>query len=113
MIELLKKYSTLLILAHIASRVFSVVILSIYPNLLITEEHEGGNSTLGNGYLNQVFELLFNFGFVFLLNYDMKKENIKSNLILIITGFSSMTGVLFFLLVSANIRNRNTKNEMV
>ena len=100
--ELIKKYATLLIIGLVLSRVLSAIILLAIPNLLTSELPDGGTSTLGGGYLSGGIEYLINIGFMILLLNDMKKEQMKSNLILIMTFFSSFIGVLIFLLSVAH-----------
>lgn len=100
--ELIKKYAALLIIGLVLSRILSAIILLAIPNLLISELPDGGTSTLGGGYLSGGIEYLINVGFIFLLSRDMKKEQIKSSLILIMTFFSSLIGVSIFLLSVAH-----------
>lgn len=100
--ELIKKYATLLIIVLIISRILTAIILLAIPNLLISGLPDGGTSTLGSGYLSGGIEYLINIGVIILLSKDMKKEQIKSNLILIMTFFSSFIGVLLFLLSVAH-----------
>lgn len=109
MVELIKKYSTLLIIEIVLSRILAGIILIVFPNLLTSELPDGGTSTLGGGYLSSGFEYLINIGFMILLAKDMKTENTKSTAILIMTFFSAFIGVLFFLLNVANNRLNNIK----
>ena len=109
MTELIKKYATLLILGLVLSRVLSAIILLALPNLLTSELPDGGTSTLGSGYLSGGIEYLINLGFIILLSKDMKKEQMKSNLILIMTFFSSFIGVLIFLLSVAHNKSNQPK----
>ena len=109
---LIKKYATLLIIGLLASRVLTAIILLAFPNLLTSELPDGGTSTLGSGYLSRGFEYLINIGFIFLLSKDMRKEQMKSNLILIMTFFSSFMGVLLFLLSVASNKLNQPKMEL-
>ena len=109
MTELIKKYATLLIIGLVLSRVMSAIILLAIPNLLTSKLPDGGTSTLGNGYLSGGIGYLINIGFIILLSKDMKKEQMKSNLILIMTFFSSLIGVLMFLLSVAQKKYNQPK----
>ena len=98
---LIKKYSILLISAIVISHLLAGIILTIWPNFLTTELPEGGTSTLGNGYLTSGLDYLINIVFIILLSSEMKKERIKAIPILILTFFSSLLGVIFFLFIAA------------
>ena len=76
------------------------IILTIWPNLLTTELPDGGTSTLGNGYLTSGFEYLINIVFIVLIAKEMKRGNLISIPILILTFFSSLLGVIFFLMIA-------------
>ena len=110
--RLIKKYSILLISAIILSHLLTGIILTVWPNLLTTELPGGGTSTLGNGYLISALDYLINVVFIILLTKEMNKENIKSIPLLILTFFSSLLGVIFFLFIVAqqklNIITTNT-----
>ncbi|MDT0622025.1 hypothetical protein [Croceitalea vernalis] len=109
MTELIKKYATLLIIGLVLSRVIAAIILLAIPNLLTSELPDGGTSTLGTDYLSGGIGYLINIGFIILLSKEMKKEQIKSNLILIMTFFSSLIGVLIFLLSVAQEKYNQPK----
>ncbi|WP_299523682.1 hypothetical protein [Winogradskyella sp.] len=112
MSELIKKYAVLLIIGLLISRILSVIILLAIPNLLTSELPEGGTSTLSGSYLSGGLEYLVNIGFIFLLSKDMSNERIKSNLILVMTFFSSMIGVVLFLLSVAQKKSNLTKIKL-
>ncbi len=107
--ELIKKYATLLIIGLVLSRVLTTIILLAIPNLLTSELPDGGTSTLDSRYLRGGFEYLLNIIFIFLLSKDMQKEQVKSNLTLIMTFFSSFIGVLIFLLSVAHNKYNQPK----
>ncbi|QJP35429.1 hypothetical protein F0365_13980 [Nonlabens sp. Ci31] len=102
MIDLLKKYSILLIIGIVLSRILAGLILIIFPNILASEFADGGTSTLSAGYLSDGLEHLFNILVIIILAKDMKKEKINSPLILIMTFFFAFIGVIFFLLTVAS-----------
>ena len=100
--QLIKKYSILLISAILLSYLLTGIILTIWPNLLTTELPDGGTSTLGNGYLTSGLDYLINIVFIILLSKEMNKENIKSIPVLILTFFSSLFRVMFFLFIATS-----------
>jgi hypothetical protein len=99
--QLIKKYSILLVSAIILSHLLTGIILTIWPNLLTTELPGGGTSSIGNGFLTSGLDYLINIVFIILLTKEMSKERIKSIPILILTFFSSLLGVIFFLFIAA------------
>ncbi|RKD94577.1 hypothetical protein [Marinifilum flexuosum] len=101
MIPYIKKYAILLVSALILSHLLPNVIMTIWPDLLSRELPGGIVKSLGTGFLFSTIEYLINIAFVVLLYKEMKKENIKSIPILVLTFFSSLMGVLFFLFVVA------------
>ncbi len=107
--QLIKKYSILLISAIILSHLLTGIILTVWPNLLTTELPDGGTSTLGNGFLTSGLDYLINIVFIVILSKEMNKERIKSIPILILTFFSSLLGVIFFLVIAANQKMDFTK----
>ncbi|WP_111685605.1 hypothetical protein [Winogradskyella tangerina] len=112
MSKLIKKYAILLIIGLLISRILSAIILLAVPTLLTAELPEGGTSTLSGSYLSSGLEYLVNIGFIFLLSKDMRNEEVKSNLILVMTFFSSMIGVVLFLLSVAQKKSNLTKIEL-
>lgn len=110
--ELIKKYATLLIIELFLSRVLAAIVLLVIPNLLTSELLDGGTSTLSSSYLSGGFQYLINIGFIILMSKDLKKEGINSNLILIMTFFSSFIGVLFLLLSVAYKEHNQPKIEI-
>ena len=98
--KLIKKYSVLLILAVVISHLLTAIIMTIWPDLLTTEMPDGGTSILGSGYLTVGIDYLINVVFIIILSKEMNRENIQSIPILILTFFSSLLGVMFFLFVA-------------
>jgi len=109
MITLLKKYSLLLIASIIISYILTAFILYLKPDLLTTHNSYGATSSFGSAYLKEWIDDFINIIFVFLLYREMKTLKIMSVPILILTFFSSLTGVIFFLIMNAY--NTLTKNE--
>ncbi|WP_282014088.1 hypothetical protein [Marinifilum flexuosum] len=101
MIPYIKKYAILLVSALILTRLVSAIILMIKPELMTMQLSGGGTLSMGMGFLVSGFEYIVNIAFVVLLNKEMKKESIQSTPVLVLTFFSSLMGVLFFLFVVA------------
>ena len=112
MIDLIKKYSLLLIFGIVISRILAGLILIAFPDLLTSKLPDGGTSTLSGGYLSGGLEYLVNIGFIILLVKDMRTEKINSPLILIMTFFSAFIGIVFFLLTVASNKVNQPKIEM-
>jgi len=109
MIRLIKKYTILLAALIILVRLLTVLILTIFPDLLTTQISKGVTTTIGAGYLERGIEYLFNIALIIVLNKDMKKENIDAIPILILTFFSNLTGILFFFLIITSKTLSNKK----
>ena len=112
MIDLIKKYSLLLIIGITLSRIIDAIILNIFPDLLTFQLPDGGTSTLSSDYLSVGLDFIINIVFVVLLAKDMKTEKINSPLILIMTFFSAFIGILIFLLSVASNKISRTKIEL-
>ena len=112
MSDLIKKYSLLLIIGIVLSRILAGIILIAFPDLLTSELPNGGTSTLSGSYLSSGFEYIINVVFIILLAIDLKKEKINSPLILIMTFFSAFIGIILFLLSVASNKINQTKIEL-
>ncbi|WP_046758175.1 hypothetical protein [Kordia jejudonensis] len=112
MIDFIKKYSLLLIIGLVLSRILAGLILIAFPDVLTTELPDGGISTLSGGFLSNGIEYLVNIGFIILLAKDMRTEKINSPLILLMTFFSAFVGVVLFLLTVASTKVCQTKIEL-
>lgn len=102
MTRLIIKYSVLVVSSIVFARLLTATILTIWPNLLTINISEGVSRKLGTGNLQTGISYLVNIIIIFLLSKDMKKENLKSIPILIMTFFSSLVGIIFFFLTIAN-----------
>lgn len=111
MIPYIKKYVILLVSALILSRLFPVILMAINPDLMTMQLSEEGTLSLGFGFLVTGFEYVVNIAFVVLLYKEMKKESIQSIPVLVLTFFSSLMGVLFFLFVVAYERMGFVKSK--
>lgn len=98
--KLIKKYTILLITGLILARLLSLFIAEIWPEILIRNYDDGSFRTYSVGNIEMIIEYFVNVVFIFLIYFDLKKQEIKSAPILIITFFSCLAGVLFFLLVT-------------
>lgn len=102
MILLFKKYAILVVSSIIIVRLITVSILTIWPDLLSMKMPDEGVRTFGIAFLETGVEYIINIIFVILLSKDMKRENIFSLPILILTFVSNILGVIFFFLILAN-----------
>ncbi len=103
MTKLIIKYSILVIITFVIVRVVPYIILYINPFFLTIQVSEGVTTTYGTGLLEAAINHFLNFFIIIVLLIDMKKWNVKSYLILILTFFSSILGVaFFFLMISYN-----------
>lgn len=109
MIDLIKKYSLLLIVGIVLSRITVGILLFVFPDLLTSEVPDGRTFTLSGDYLSLGFEYMVNVAFIFLLAKDLKNEKINSPLILIMTFFSAFIGIVLFLLLVASNKNNHSK----
>ncbi|WP_412464432.1 hypothetical protein [Flavobacterium mekongense] len=96
--QIIKKY----ILIEIAVRILAVfiptILLSIFPDLLTFGSSGNGQTIYGVGYLQTGLEYFFNICVALFLIFDMKKISMLSISILILTLFSSVLGIIIFLI---------------
>lgn len=109
MTKLIIKYLVLVISSIIVADLISITFLSLRPDLQTINVSERVLKILGSGIIDIGIKYLLNIVIIFILSKDLKKLNIKSHLILIITFFSSIVGIIFFFLTIANIK-LNSKN---
>ena len=107
---LLKKYVILSIVTKLLTYLIAFILLTIFPKLLTTDLPHGGSVNLGIGYLETIMRYLLNILIIVFMHSDMKKINLKSIPVLILTFFSSLTGTIFFLFLIFEKHNI-TKNE--
>jgi hypothetical protein len=112
MIRLIKKYTILIAASIILVHFLTVLILTIFPDLLTVEISEMSTFTIGTGYLKCGIEYLLNIVLVVILYKDMTRENIQSIPILIVTFFSNLVGILLFFLIITS-KTLNYKNKFV
>ena len=101
MTRLTKKYTILVVASIVFVRLLTATIMTIWPDLLTTKISETLTHKISNGYLERGIAYLVNIVFVFLLYKEMEKEKVQSIPILVLTFFSSLIGVIFFLLTIA------------
>lgn len=110
--ELIKKYGLFFILIKVLIYLLPQLALSLYPDILTFYPTDGGSQTFGIGYLELGFRYFFNLVLTIILYADMKKLQIKSRVLLLATLFSSLVGIIFFLLLAFEKLNiTNFKNE--
>ncbi len=101
MTRLIKKYTILVVASIVFVRLLTATIMTIWPDLLTTKISETLTHKISTGYLESGIAYLINIVFVFLLYKEMEKEKVQSIPILVLTFFSSLLGVIFFLLTIA------------
>jgi flagellar biosynthesis protein FlhB len=99
----------LVISSIVLADLLSITFLSLIPDFQTINISDSVSKILGSGIIYEGIKYLLNIIIIFILAKDMKNLNLKSNLILIMTFFSSIVGILFFLLTIANIK-LNSKN---
>ncbi len=107
--EVIKKYVILLILIRLLIPIIPAIILQLFPDLMTFQNSDGGNINYGIGYLEFGMRYFSNIIAAIIIYYDLQKLKIKSISILILTIFSSATGI-FFLLILAFEKNNILKN---
>ena len=108
--KLIRKYSKILIAIYVFAYLSSEIIAYIFPNLLSFEKANGQHLNIGVGYLRTGIRYLLNVLLVFVIAKEMKCLNLKSSLILILTFFSNIMGVAFFLFIAFD-QKKYLKNE--
>lgn len=98
MVKLIIKYAIVVVSTIIVSRLLTSTILEIWPNLSSIPHPDGGNSNIGAVLLEIGIGYLLNIVILFLMMKDMKKENLKSKPVLILTFLFTEAGIAFFLL---------------
>lgn len=101
MTRLIKKYTIFVVASIVTVRLLTAIIVTIWPDLLTTKISDSETNTLGTVFIDKGIEYLINIVFVFLIYKEMKNENTQSFPILVLTFFSNLLGVIFFLLVTA------------
>jgi len=108
--ELIKKYAILVILAFIVSKLGLAIIMTVWPDLMTVKVSDVETLTYGTAYLEYGITYLINILFIVFLYKEMKKLDFKSLPVLIVTFFSNLIGVLFFLIISAHKILNSQKN---
>ncbi|GET23007.1 hypothetical protein JCM18694_32530 [Prolixibacter denitrificans] len=109
--QLIKKYSILLISAFILARLLTATIMAIWPDILTKHNIDGSTTTFSSDYIERLIEYLMNIVFIVLISSEFKRQKIESIPILVVTFFSSFTGVLFFLIFAAQNKLTLITNE--
>ena len=110
--HLIIKYSILVIVTTLVARLITSVIMMRFPMLLTQIDLDGSTTTFPLGFIERSLEYAMNILIIILMGKDLKKHNIKSLPILIVTFFFSFIGVIFFLLIA--IQNKlATKNQTI
>jgi len=94
-----KKYFYLLAGLYIVTHVLAAIVLLIFPDLLTIHYSKLSTRLISANYLIVLFEYITNLIVVYQINKDMKQTGQKSVPVLIITFFSTIAGVLFYLIL--------------
>jgi hypothetical protein len=98
------KYALLIIISIVVRNSLVTIVIAIWPDILTVEKTKSTVQYFGSAHLKLFFGFFINIIFIALLINDMKKEQLKSIPLLILTFFSSIIGVSLFLLLVANKR---------
>ena len=98
--QLIIKYIILVIVTTLLARLVSTIIMIQFPMILTQVNPNGSTTTFPFEFIESALEYLMNIVIVVLMKKDLEKQNLKTNLILIVTFFSSFIGVILFLLSS-------------
>ena len=107
--EQIKKYAILNIVAKLLTNLIPAILILIFPKLLTFEFPTGGYKTYSLGYLTTPISYIFNIIIATFIFRDMRKLNIQSIPILILTCLSGVTGTTIFLFIS--FQNKLSKYE--
>jgi len=98
--KLVYKYSLVIILSAVGARIVGLLIDNFWPQLSTDVNDDGSVTTYSIGYLATIVGYFFNTLVVILIEKDLRKQNLQSAPVLIVTLLSSFVGVIFFLLIS-------------
>jgi hypothetical protein len=103
-----KKYFLLLAGSSICIWIFIRVLLLIFPNLLSFENPDNSVITYSDLFIEFFINYIVNILFIMLIRNDLMSHGLKSKPILIVTFFSSLSGVILYLIVlfKADIETR-------
>ncbi len=98
--ELIKKYVVLNVVAKLSAAIIPAILIVIFPKLLTFEYNNGNTRTFGLAYLKTPLIYLFNLIIAIFIAIDIRKINIKSIPILLLTCLAGVTGTIIFLFVA-------------
>ena len=96
--QLIIKYALLIIITTLIIKIITGIITVSPPLLLSTITVNGRIRPFPILFFENILELVLNIIIVIIMKKDLRKENINSVPLLILTLFSGLIGVLFFLL---------------
>jgi hypothetical protein len=105
--KLIIKYALFVIGTVLTARLVTFLIMLQFPLILTETNPDGSTTTLSLGLIERGLEYAMNIILIILMKKDLKNQNLKSPLILIITFFLNFIGVIFFLLFS--LQNKLTQ----
>lgn len=95
----LKKYFVLLVLSYIIVHASIDILIYVFPDLLTFKISKDVTRTYSSSILIFPFTLLTNLIFVVTMRNDLKKHEIKSKALLLLTFLSSILGITFYLIL--------------
>jgi hypothetical protein len=101
MTRLIKKYSILVIVSIVVRSFLRALVITLSPYLLMYQNPNGLMRSFRSFLLEDAIEYLINIVFVILLYREMKVLKVISIPILMLTFFSSPTGVIIFFIIYA------------
>jgi hypothetical protein len=111
-IKLITKYSILVIISMVLIQISSALIESFFPDELMKLSYLLNDKGLSFICLEYNVIYLINIIFTIMLHKEMKKQNIVSIPILILTFFDYLGGtILFFILLLYKKLNEKTQHE--
>lgn len=108
----IKKYGLLLILSKLCINLIPLFLFSVYPEIGTIAYGEKGSRSFGIGYFEWGISYGCNIVIALFMYNDMKKCNIKSPLLVLLTLCTSLIGTLFFLfLLFEKLKINRTPHE--
>lgn len=110
MVNLVKKYTTIFIIINIILYLFEYPFDYFFPGILRFST-ANGIRTYSTQYIIKAIEYFLNIFLLIVMFKDMKKSNLLSYPILIISLFNNYLGIFFFLIYSIYSHLSTNKNE--
>lgn len=98
-IEQIKKYFLLLIGAYVAVRIMAFILIFMYPDILVRHLSDSSTMVYSPGDLILLIEYFSYLVIAIIMNRDMKEKGLFSIPILLLTFFSGVYGIVFYLIM--------------